>query len=666
MQRYHEKLEHSLLSISSATHIVFLSNFAFLKTFEMKKITFLLAFLTAGIMFAQKTMTPELLWQVKKVSPIGISDNGEVLFYKVTTPNMDENSFDSKFYAMKVTGGNFAEVTKEEVKVADKNLSANGKYLLMHKPVHVNDITGKDIYNDLPKSDAYVYTALDYRHWDKFNDGSFNHVFYKDVKTGAETDITPGQPYYTPQAPFGGDEDYVWDPKGENIYYVSKKVAGTEYAISTNTDIFKYNLASKKTENITEENKGYDTNPAFSKDGALAWLQMKTPGYEADKNDIIVLKDGVKQNLTAQWDGTVANFIWANNNKDIYFTAPVNGTRQLFKVDHPGRSRKMPVVEQLSQGQFDVTGIVAENNGQLIVTRTDMNHATEIFSFDLKKKTFKQLTQVNTEFYGKMDLPSVEKRMVTTKDGKQMLVWVVLPPNFDKTKKYPTLLYAQGGPQSPLSQFYSFRWNFQLMASQGYIVVAPNRRGMPGHGVEWNEAISGDWGGGAMQDYLDAIDAIAKEPYVDNDRLGAVGASFGGYSVFWLAGNHEGRFKSFIAHDGVFDNQSMYGTTEELFFVNHDMGGAYWEKENEVAQKTYNEFNPINYVDKWDTPILIVQGGKDYRVPIEQGLQAFQAAQLQNIKSKLLYFPEENHWVLQPQNALVWQREFFSWLKETL
>ncbi|MBB6682694.1 S9 family peptidase [Aequorivita sp. 609] len=632
----------------------------------MKKITFLLAFLTAGIMFAQKTMTPELLWQVKKVSPIGISDNGEVLFYKVTTPNMDENSFDSKFYAMKVTGGNFAEVTKEEVKVADKNLSADGKYLLMHKPVHVNDITGKDIYNDLPKSDAYVYTALDYRHWDKFNDGSFNHVFYKDVKTGAETDITPGQPYYTPQAPFGGDEDYVWDSKGENIYYVSKKVAGTEYAISTNTDIFKYNLASKKTENITEENKGYDTNPAFSKDGALAWLQMKTPGYEADKNDIIVLKDGVKQNLTAQWDGTVANFIWANNNKDIYFTAPVNGTRQLFKVDHPGRSRKMPVVEQLSQGQFDVSGIVAENNGQLIVTRTDMNHATEIFSFDLKKKTFKQLTQVNTEFYGKMDLPSVEKRMVTTKDGKQMLVWVVLPPNFDKTKKYPTLLYAQGGPQSPLSQFYSFRWNFQLMASQGYIVVAPNRRGMPGHGVEWNEAISGDWGGGAMQDYLDAIDAIAKEPYVDNDRLGAVGASFGGYSVFWLAGNHDGRFKSFIAHDGVFDNRSMYGTTEELFFVNHDMGGAYWEKENEVAQKTYNEFNPINYVDKWDTPILIVQGGKDYRVPIEQGLQAFQAAQLQNIKSKLLYFPEENHWVLQPQNALVWQREFFSWLKETL
>lgn len=632
----------------------------------MKKITLLLAFLCAGFLYAQKTMTPELLWQVKKVSPIGISEDGNTLFYKVSTPNMTENSFDSKYYKMPVSGGNFTEISKEEAKVADKNLSPTGQFLLMNKAVHVNDIAGKDIYKDLPKSDAYVYTSLDYRHWDKYNDGSYNHVFYKDVKTGAETDITPGQPYYTPQAPFGGDEDYVWDPKGENIYYVSKKSAGVDYAISTNTDIYKYNLSNKKTENITEENKGYDTQPAFSKEGSLAWLQMVKDGYEADKNDIIVLQGGVKQNLTSQWDGTVNGFIWGSNNKDIYFTAPVNGTQQIFKVDHPGKTRKMPVVEQLSQGQFDVTGIVAENNGQLIVTRTDMNHASEIFSFDLKNKTFKQLTQVNNEFYGKLDLPMVEKRMVTTKDNKQMLVWVILPPNFDKNKKYPTLLYAQGGPQSALSQFYSTRWNFQLMASQGYIIVAPNRRGMPGHGVEWNADISGDWGGKAMQDYLDAIDDVSKESYVDKNRLGAIGASFGGYSVFWLAGNHDGRFKTFISHDGVFDTRSMYGTTEELFFVNHDFGGAYWEKDNAKAQKAYNEFNPITYVDKWDTPIMIIQGGKDYRVPIEQGLGAFQAAQLRGIKSKLLYLPEENHWVLQPQNALVWQREFFGWLKETL
>ena len=632
----------------------------------MKKTAFLLAFLCAGILSAQKTMTPELLWQVKKVSPIGISDDGTSLFYKVSIPNMAENKFDSKYFKMPIDGGNYTEIAKDEAKTTDKNRSPNGKYLLMHKAVPVKKVMGKDIYGDLPKSDAYVYSSLDYRHWDTWNDGSYNHVFYKNLQTDTKTDIMPGQPYYSPQKPFGGDEDYIWGPKSENIYYVSKKSMGTNYAVSTNTDIYKFNLESKTTENITDENEGYDTQPAFSKKGKLAWLQMQTEGYETDKNDIVVLQNGVKQNLTTQWDGTVFGFVWGNNDKDIYFTAPVDGTIQIFKVDHPGKTRKMPVVEQLSKGKFDVTGIVAENNGKLIVTRTDMNHATEIFAFDLEKKTFEQLTQVNTEFYEKLDLPKVEKRMVTTKDNKQMLVWVIFPPNFDENKKYPTLLYAQGGPQSPLSQFYSFRWNFQLMASQGYIVVAPNRRGMPGHGVEWNQAISGDWGGGAMQDYLDAIDAVSKKTYVDTDRLGAVGASFGGYSVFWLAGNHDGRFKTFIAHDGVFDTRSMYGTTEELFFVNHDMGGAYWEKENAIAQKSYNEFNPINYVENWDTPILIIQGGKDYRVPIGQSLAAFQAAQLNGIKSKLLYFPEENHWVLQPQNALVWQREFFSWLKETL
>lgn len=631
----------------------------------MKKVAFMLAFFFAGFLYSQTMMTPELLWQVKRVSPLGISADEKDIFYTVTIPNIEEDSFDKKYYKTPITGGKFMEVQEDDVDVPNKNLSPDGRYLLLHKPVHVNDVMGKDIYKDLEKSDGYVFTSLDYRHWDSFNDGSFNHVFYKDVKSGAETDITPQQPYYTPQAPFGGDEDYIWGPKGENIYYVSKKLAGTEYATSTNTDIYRYNLETRRTENITADNKGYDTNPSFSKDGALAWLQMKTEGYEADKNDIVVLENGVKQNLTAQWDGTVSSFKWAKNGKDIYFVAPVDGTIQLFKVDHPGRTRKAPVVEQLSNGQFDVTGIVGEVDGKLIVTRTDMNRATEIFSFDLKDKTFNVITQVNSELYSKLDLPQVEKRYVTTKDGHKMLVWVILPPNFDKNKKYPTLLYAQGGPQSPLSQFYSFRWNFQLMASQGYIVVAPNRRGMPGHGVAWNEAISGDWGG-AMQDYLDAIDEIAKEPYVDNDRIGAVGASFGGYSVFWLAGNHEGRFKSFISHNGVFDNRAMYGTTEELFFVNHDMGGPYWDKTNKTAQKAYNEFNPITYVANWDTPILIIQNGKDYRVPIEQGLGAFQTAQLQGIKSKLLYFPDENHWVLQPQNALVWQRQFFDWLKETL
>lgn len=632
----------------------------------MKRIFFVLTLMSAGLTYAQQTMTPELLWQVKRVSPIGLSENGNDLFYKVTLPNVEKNTSETKYYKMPVSGGKGIEISEEEVKAVDKNISPDGNHKLFHKEVHLKDIKGSDIYKDLPQSDVYVYNALDYRHWDTFNEGKFNHVFYKNLETGAEVDIMENEPYYSPQAPFGGSEDYTWSPDGKNIYYVSKKEEGTAYATSTNTDIYKYNLKSGNTENITQDNKGYDTNPAFSDKGVLAYLQMKTEGYEADKNDIIVLENGIKRNLTTHWDETVFSFKWAKNGKEIYFTAPTDGTIQLFKVDYPGRTKKMPHVEQLSDGQFDVTGIVGEVKGALIVTRTDMNRATEIFSFDLKKKNFTPLTQENDEFYSKLDLPQVEKRYVTTKDGKRMLVWVILPPNFDKSKKYPTLLYAQGGPQSPLSQFYSFRWNFQLMASQGYIVVAPNRRGMPGHGVEWNAEISKNWGAGAMQDYLDAIDALSKEPYVDSDRLGAVGASFGGYSVFWLAGNHNNRFKSFISHNGVFDNRAMYGTTEELFFVNHDMGGPYWEKDNADAQKAFNEYNPINYVANWNTPILIIQGGRDYRVPIEQGLGAFQAAQLQGIKSRLLYFPDENHWILTPQNAIAWQRQFFDWLKETL
>jgi dipeptidyl aminopeptidase/acylaminoacyl peptidase len=337
------------------------------------------------------------------------------------------------------------------------------------------------------------------------------------------------------------------------------------------------------------------------------------------------------------------------------------GTKQLFelKITRKGTSD----IKQITSGQFDITGMAGQNGNTMVVTRTDMNHAAEIFTVDLRNGKMDQLTQVNDEFYKSIQLSKVEKRMVPTTDGKEMLTWVIYPPNFDASKKYPTLLYLQGGPQSPLSQFYSFRWNFQLMAANGYIVVAPNRRGMPGYGVEWNEQISGDWGGQNIQDYLSAIDDVSKEPYVDKERIGAVGASYGGYSVFFLAGMHNNRFKTFIAHDGIFNTQSMYGTTEELFFVNKDLGGAYWES---PTPRAYTDFNPINFVENWNTPIMIVQGGTDFRVPIGQSLEAFQAAQLRGIKSKLLYFPEENHWILTAQNAIVWQREFFKWLEETL
>ncbi len=446
-----------------------------------------------------------------------------------------------------------------------------------------------------------------------------------------------------------------------------KKKAGTAYATSTNTDLYEYNLDTKQTVNLTEKNLGYDTHPTFSPNGDLTWLQMKNDGYEADKNDIIVRHKGIDINLTAAWDGTVNSYVWSNDGKKVYFIAPINGTTQLFEVNFPGVTRIAVTVKQITDGDFDVTGIVGFSNNKVIVTRTDFNTATEVFSYDLKSKKFTQITHVNDAAYSKIAKSKFQKKWVTTTDGKKMLVYVILPPNFDPNKKYPTLLYCQGGPQSPLTQFYSFRWNFQLMAAEGYVIVAPNRRGMPGFGVEWNEAISKDWGGLVMDDYLTAIDEVSKEPYVDKNRLGAIGASYGGYSVYYLAGIHQNRFKSFIAHCGVFNLHSMYGTTEETFFPNWDAGGAYWDAEtNKDVAKTYYQHNPILLVKNWNTPILIFHGGKDYRVPIGQGQEAFAAAQLQGIKSRFVYLPDENHWVLQPQNALVWQTEFFKWLKETL
>lgn len=635
----------------------------------MKKLLIIaLSVIATNSMNAQQVMTPELLLQLGRVSPIGITKDGKNLIYRVSTPDIKENKMNSKVYSISVNGGKATEIEDYKSLLTDKNICPDGKYIVYHEEVLVNNVLGKDIYSELDKSTAYVYDGLDYRHWDTHNEGKFNHVFYKENKEGAVgIDIMKGEPYYAPQMPFGGDEDYIWSADGKSILYVSKKKAGTEYAKSTNTDIYEYNLEAKTTQNLTENNLGYDTNPALSPKGELTWLQMKRDGYEADKNDIIVRVDNkVDVNLTANWDGTVHSFKWSSDGKKIYFLAPIDGTEQLFEVDYIGLTKKIPVVKQITKGDFDITGIVGFSGNNIIVSRQDMNHATEIYSFDLKKKSWKQLTTVNNNVYDKLALSKTERRYVTTTDGKQMMVWVVLPPNFDPNKKYPTLLYCNGGPQQQVSQFYSFRWNFQVMAAQGYVIVAPNRRGLPGFGVEWNEAISKDWGGQAMMDYLSAIDEVSKEKYVDEKRLGAIGASYGGYSVYYLAGIHEKRFKSFISHCGVFNLESMYGTTEEVFFTNWDAGGPYWEKDNKVAQKTYSEFNPINNVAKWDSPILVIHGGKDYRVPIGQGQEAFQAAQLLGIKSRFLYFPDENHWVLKPQNSLVWQSEFFKWLKETL
>ncbi len=656
---------------------------------------------------AQQVLTPELLWSLGRVSAAGTSPDNKTLLYKVAKTDLATEKSNNEYYLLNLDNNQPAKTTILEGRTLvqwDKNgiytlkdgelflskdqgktwkqvasglkeaenlrVSPDGQWIAFSKPVSVEKILGTELYDDVKNSTAQVYTDLNYRHWDAWNEGKANHVFL--AKTGnvtAAKDIMAGEPYDCPQKPFGGSEDFIFSPDSKTLVYVSKKKKGKEYAQSTNTDIYAYDMAAGTTTNWSEGMMGYDQAPAFSPDGKkIAWLSMRRNGYEADKNDIIVMDVASKahMNVTVGWDETVdGGFAWSTTGGDIYFNAAIKGAVQLFSVRIPSNLlvRMMPAVVQVTKGDFDITGIVAQNGNSLVVSRTDMNHAAELYKVDLKDGKMNALTHVNDVAYSKIGMSQTKMRMVQTTDGKQMGVWVIYPPNFDPAKKYPTLLYCQGGPQSAVSQFYSVRWNFQLMAANGYIVVAPNRRGMPGWGTAWNEAISGDWGGQPMQDYLAAIDDVAKESYVDKDRLGCVGASYGGYSVFMLAGIHNNRFKSFIAHDGLFDMKSWYGTTEELWFANWDLGGNYWTK---PVAKSYEQFNPSNYIDKWNTPIMFIQGGIDFRVPIEQGLEAFQAAQLRGIKSKLLYLPNENHWVLHAHNGLVWQREFYKWLKETL
>jgi len=616
---------------------------------------------------AQSNLTPELLWSLGRISPIGITTDQQSLLYSVRHYDTKANTSSKKMYSIPITGGVATEIENSNGLVKDDKTSPDGKYKLSDRRVKMQKVMGTDLYDDVEKSNVHIYDDLMYRHWDAWSDGSYNHVILTEIASGKEIDIMKDLPYHCPTMPFGGAEDYIWSPDSKKVIYITKDKVGTDYTQSTDTDIFSYDLESKTTINLTDGMNGYDTSPAFSSNGNLAWLSMDEDGYESDKNDIIVDMGFQKLNLTKDWDGTVNSFLWDKNATKIYFIAPRNGTRQLFQVDYPGMTKKKPVVQQMTNGDFDINGIIGQVGNTLLVTRTTMNRAKEVYTMSTSEVSKpKQLTHVNDKLYENIKSSRVENRKITTSDGKEMLTWVIYPPDFDPNNKYPTLLYCKGGPQGALTQGYSFRWNYQLMAAQGYIIVAPSRRGMSGFGIEWNEQISKDYGGQNMKDYLSAIDALAKEPYVDENRLGAIGASYGGYSVFYLAGIHEGRFKSFISHDGIFNWRSMYGTTEELFFVNWDLGGNYWDKENAAAQRSHTEFNPITLVDKWDTPILIFQGGKDYRVPIGQGLEAFQAAQVRGIKSRLVYLPDENHWVLSGANAIVWQREFYRWLKETL
>ncbi|TDH28841.1 S9 family peptidase [Segetibacter sp. 3557_3] len=633
------------------------------------RILFMAAFSLVFITAQGQNLTPEMLWKLGRVSAVGISKDRLNVVYTVSTPAVELNKSNKKTYLISLDGGLAKEIADSNSYVTNDRLSPDGKSLLTIADVKLRKVFGKDYYPELSKSDVQIYDELGYRHWDEWEDGAFSHVFITPVsssKPGQGIDIMSGMPFDCPQKPHGDNEDYIWGPDGKSVVYVTKEKVGKAYALSTNTDIFEYNLAANKTVNLSQGMQGYDVNPEFSSEGKLAWLSMKREGYEADKQDIVVREGSTIKNLTQFWDNSVQSFKWSSDGRSIYFTAAIDGTLQLFNVDNPGLTAKVPDIKQITNGDFDVNAIVGQVGNRLIVSRTDMNHAVELYIVDLQNGSMKQLTHVNDDAYQKISSSKFSRRYVTTTDGKRMLVWVIYPPGFDSTKKYPALLYCQGGPQSPLTQSYSFRWNFSLMAAGGYIVIAPNRRGMYGHGRDWNEQISKDCGGQVMKDYLSAVDDVSKAAYVDKSRIGCVGASYGGYSSFYLAGIHNNRFKTFIAHDGVFDLRSMSGTTEELWFTNWENGGYYWDKNNKAAQKTFSEFNPADLVARWNKPILVIQGGKDFRVPIEQGLQAFQVAQLRGLKSRLLYFPEENHWVLKPQNAIVWQREFYRWLKETL
>jgi dipeptidyl aminopeptidase/acylaminoacyl peptidase len=634
----------------------------------MKKILLLSSLLIAFIAHPQERMTPELLWKLGRVSGSGLSKDGKYVIYTVGTPDIEENIIRSKAWMIPVTGGTAMAIENTADYLLNEKISPDGKYILTTEQVKLQNVLGSEIYPELSKANALSYASLNYRHWDEWEDGKYNHIFlstYNMGTVGPKTDLMPGELYDSPLKPFGGSEDYVWSPDSRYVVYAALKKSGTEYATSTNTDLYQYDILSGATKNLTGSNKGYDRNPSFNNNGTMAWLQMKRDGFEADKEDIIITTPGGHKNLTAHRDDIhVVGYKWSLDGKHIFFWAPTNGTLQLFEVEADGSNNKNPRIRQMTKGDFDINKIIGQAGDKLIVSRTDMNHAAELFSVSIASGDMQQLTRVNDAVYKRVASSKTERRWVTTTDNKKMLVWVIYPPDFDPQKKYAALLYCQGGPQSPLTQSYSFRWNFHLMASQGYIVVAPNRRGMPGHGTKWNEAVSRDWGGQMTKDYLSAIDAVRKEKYVDNKKIGAVGASAGGFSVFSLAGLHNGRFKTFIAHAGVFDLRSMYGSTEEVFFTDWDLG-RYWDKKDLSAQRAYSQ-SPSNYVEKWNTPIMIIQGGRDYRVPQEQAFQAFQAAQLKGINSKLLYFPEENHWILKPQNGLVWQREFFKWLDETM
>jgi dipeptidyl aminopeptidase/acylaminoacyl peptidase len=653
-------------------------------------------------------MTPEVLWSFGRLGEAQVSPNGKTVLYTVTFYNIEENKSYRDIYTIPVSGGDAKNLTNTGVNESNAvwrpdgkkigflssasgsvqlwEMSPNGK-----KATQISNIEGgisgfnyspdqskifylksvkldesvNDLFPDLPKANARLENDIMYRHWDSWHDYTYNHIFvadYKNGKIGEGKDIMEGERFDSPMKPFGGNEQIAWSPDGKTLAYTCKKKVGKEYAVSTNSDIYLYNIETGKTINFTSGMMGYDQNPVFSPDGKkIAWESMERDGYEADKVRLFVadLATSEKKDFSENFDQNASGLNWSTDGKLIYFVSNIKATEEIFRLDLTNGT-----FARLTDGIHDYSNVMVAGE-KLLAQKVSMSQPAELYVVDPVTGKDEALTSINKGILDQLTFGEVEERWLETTDGKQMHTWVIYPPHFDPSKKYPTLLYNQGGPQGTVSQFWSYRWNFQMMAANGYIIVAPNRRGLPGFGQEWNEQISKDYGGQNIKDLLTAIDEVSKDSYVDRDKLGAVGASYGGFSVMYLAGNHEKRFKAFIAHDGIFNFEHMYTTTEEMWFVNWDYGGAYWDKSNATAQRSYS-FSPHYFVQNWDTPILIIQGEKDYRVPSEQGMAAFNAAVLRGVPAQMLYLPEENHWVLKPQNGILWQRVFFNWLDKWL
>ncbi len=654
--------------------------------------------------FSAGRMTPEILWGIGRVNGLSLnSKTGQILF-GVKYYDIKENKGNNDLYVMKSDGSEKKQITHSPKSEIQAQWTADGTKISflsaesgsmqlwemqadgsnrtqiseieggingyvyspdMSKILYIKKVklmqSPKDKYPDLPKANARIYEDLMMRHWGEWDDYAFSHIFTADYKNGKlsnHKDIMKDEIYDSPLEPFGGMEQIQWSADSKKIAYTCKKKFGKEYAVSTNSGIYIYNTEDGTTYCMTEDNKGYDTEPSFSPDGKyIAWLSMERDGFEADKNRLFIMdiKTKEKTELSEGWDSSASTLHWSEDSKRIYFISGVQATYQIHYVDLESKK-----ITQITKGVHNFNSVAVAKD-KLIATKQSMMRPTEIYAVTFEGEEQK-ISDINDEIYKNIAPGKVEKRMVKTTDGKDMLVWIILPPNFDPQKKYPALLYCQGGPQSALSQFFSFRWNFQIMAANDYIVVAPNRRGLPSFGQEWNDQISCDYGGQNMKDYFSAIDEISKEPYIDENKLAAVGASYGGFSVYWLAGNHNKRFKTFIAHCGIFNFESMYGSTEELFFVNWDLGGPYWNKK---MKNSYGA-SPHLFVKNWDTPILVIHGEKDFRIPYTQAINAFTVAKMKGIESRFLSFPEENHWVLSPQNGILWQREFFEWLDKYL